>query len=69
MALQNANAEAIAAFTQAIASDSRLAEAYYNRAILYKREGQIEKAKTDLSKAGQLGLYKAYALLKTITKN
>ena len=69
LALQNANAEAIAAFTQAIASDSRLAEAYYNRAILYKREGQIEKAKTDLSKAGQLGLYKAYALLKTITKN
>lgn len=64
LALQNANNEAIEAFTQAIEFDSRLAEAYYNRAILYKRVGQVEKAKSDLSKAGQLGLYKAYALLK-----
>ena len=64
LVLQNATLQAIEAFTQAIRIDTRLAEAYYNRAILYKRLGQHDKANADLSKAGQLGLYKAYALLK-----
>lgn len=63
-ALQKATHQAIDAFTQAIRIDGRLAEAYYNRAILYKQSGQHDKANADLSKAGQLGLYKAYALLK-----
>ena len=55
---------AIDAFTSAISIDPHLPEAYYNRGILYKQQGLKEKANSDFSKAGQLGLYKAYAMLK-----
>lgn len=55
---------AIKVFSEALQLDARLPEAYYNRAIAYKRSGQKEKANSDLSKAGQLGLYKAYSQLK-----
>ena len=51
-------------FTQALQVDARLPEAYYNRALLYLRMGEKEKGFADLSRAGQLGLYKAYALIK-----
>ena len=58
---------AIRNFTQAIALDSHLAEAYYNRAILYLLLGDTERAVPDLSYAGQNGLYQAYSLLKQAT--
>lgn len=60
----HADDEALAAYTQAISLDSRLPEAYYNRALLYLQKGDKDKAFADLSRAGQLGLYKAYALIK-----
>ena len=63
-AQQHANALALEAFTKAIAIDVRLPEAYYNRGLIYKQQGQKDKANADFSKAGQLGLYKAYAMLK-----
>lgn len=55
---------AIEQFTQAIALDDRLPEAYYNRGLLYHQAGDNIKAASDLSKAGQYGIYQAYAQLK-----
>lgn len=56
--------EAIKCFSHAIELDEKLAEAYYNRGLLYQKLGQKEKAYSDFSRAGQLGLYKAYAQIK-----
>lgn len=66
LASKHAVQAAIDAFTQAIKLDERLPEAYYNRALLYSKLDQKDKAYADLSRAGQLGLYKAYALIKQI---
>lgn len=63
-AQQNDVANAIEQFSLAIALDNRLPEAYYNRAMLYRQQGKQSEATADFSKAGQLGLYKAYAQLK-----
>ncbi|MEE1414598.1 MAG: tetratricopeptide repeat protein [Prevotellamassilia sp.] len=64
LAQQEAHESALQFFTQALQVDARLPEAYYNRALLYLRMGEKEKGFADLSRAGQLGLYKAYALIK-----
>lgn len=66
LAQQKLTTEALEAFTRAIRLDSRLAEAYYNRAMLYLHQDQRDKAVSDFSRAGQLGLYKAYAQLKAM---
>lgn len=68
-AQQNSVEAAIEQFSLAIALDSRLPEAYYNRALLYRRQGEKEKATADFSRAGQLGLYKAYAQIKQDSKS
>lgn len=68
-ARQNATEAAIEQFGLAIALDSRLPEAYYNRALLYRQKGEREKATDDFSRAGQLGLYKAYAQIKQDNKS
>lgn len=57
-------AAAIADYTAAIAADASLAEAYYNRGIVLLRQGKTAEATIDLSKAGELGLYKAYGIIK-----
>ncbi len=67
-ALSGATDEAIAAFTKAISQDPRMGEAHYNRALLLLRKGKTEEAQKDLSLAGELGVYKAYAQLKNIKK-
>ncbi len=51
-------------FGKAIAIDANLAEAYYNRGLVYLRKKETEKAVADLSKAGERGLYKAYGIIK-----
>ena len=56
--------EALRAYDDAIGIDDRLAEAYFNRALLKLKRG--EDAKGDLSKAGELGVGKAYAVRKKI---
>ncbi len=64
---QAGNAKAaIETFGQVLKLDARFAEAYYNRAILLSAEGDTKKAAADFSKAGQLGLYKAYAQMKKL---
>jgi tetratricopeptide (TPR) repeat protein len=56
--------EAIAAFSEAIEYDARLSEAYYNRALCLIQTGQTAEAISDLSKAGELGIYQAYSIIK-----
>ena len=64
---QAGNAKAaIETFGEVLELDERFAEAYYNRAILLSAAGEAKKAATDFSKAGQLGLYKAYAQMKKL---
>ena len=65
-ALTGADAQAAAAFTEAIAKDPRMGEAYYNRGMLAARAGRAEEARKDFSRAGECGVYKAYAQLKSL---
>ncbi len=62
--LQKEYAQAIDCYTQAIKFDANLAEAYYNRGLarIYSNQKQVGMA--DLSKAGELGLFKAYSVMK-----
>lgn len=55
---------AISDYTQAIECEPDLAEAYYNRGLNYIFLGEREKGLMDLSKAGELGIYKAYNVMK-----
>ena len=64
LAYQNATEAAIKAFSRALEIDPQLPEAYYNRALLHGQLGETQQSKADFSKAGQLGLYKAYAQMK-----
>jgi len=55
---------AIADYSEVIAMSPTFAEAYYNRGLTYLFLGQNEQGARDLSKAGELGLYGAYNLIK-----
>lgn len=57
-------AKAIADYTVAISIDANLAEAYYNRGLALIDSGEKQAGLMDLSKAGELGLYDAYSLMK-----
>lgn len=56
--------QAIEDYSHAIRLEEHLAEAYYNRGILYYNQGDKASAVRDLSKAGELGLYDAYSIMK-----
>lgn len=51
-------------YTEAIKLEPDFAEAYYNRGLTNIYLGNIEQGNKDLSKAGELGLYQAYNVLK-----
>ena len=55
---------AIVSYDEAIALEPNLAEAYYNRGLTYIYLGNNARGVADLSKAGELGLYSAYNLIK-----
>ena len=55
---------AIESYNEAIALEPNLAEAYYNRGLTYIYLGENARGVADLSKAGELGLYSAYNLIK-----
>ena len=55
--------EAINHYTKAIRIDENFAEAYFNRGLTYIYIGENEKGLSDLSKAGELGIYQAYNLI------
>jgi tetratricopeptide (TPR) repeat protein len=59
---------AITNFSNAIAIDKDFAEAYFNRGLTYIFLGETQKGIADLSKAGELGIYQAYNLLKKMAK-
>ena len=55
---------AIVSYNEAIALEPNLAEAYYNRGLTYIFLGENARGVADLSKAGELGLYSSYNLIK-----
>lgn len=57
-------AKAIDYYTRAIGKDSNLAEAYFNRGLCRIFQNDAKAATTDLSKAGELGIYEAYSIIK-----
>ncbi len=61
-------AHAIDDYTAAIRLDPNLAEAYYNRGLVRLQSGDAKAGKADLSKAGELGLYTAYSVIKHYSK-
>ncbi|MEI3154894.1 MAG: hypothetical protein V8S95_07200 [Odoribacter sp.] len=48
--------------------DKDIAEAYFNRGLLYIYTGQKALANADLSKAGELGVISAYNIIKRYCK-
>ncbi|HRS67337.1 MAG TPA: tetratricopeptide repeat protein [Paludibacteraceae bacterium] len=57
---------AIQNYSKAIAIDNEFAEAYFNRGLTYIFVGETQKGMSDLSKAGELGMYQAYNYLKRL---
>lgn len=56
--------KAISIYNDVIDKDSSLAEAYFNRGLLYIYKGNKKLANADLSKAGELGITEAYNIIK-----
>jgi len=59
---------AILSYTRSIEIDPYLAEAYFNRGLTYLYTGDDAKGLSDLSKSGELGIYKAYNLIQRFKK-
>ncbi len=55
-------------YNKALALDNQLAEVYYNCGLVQLKLGNRTKAIVNLSKAGELGIYKAYSLIKKNSK-
>lgn len=56
--------DAIANFTQVLELNNHFAEAYFNRGLLHLLLDETDLAIPDLSKAGELGIYQAYNIIK-----
>ena len=63
-ALRNDYQRAIDDYTSAILLDQNFAEAYYNRGLARIHAKLTADGIADLSKAGELGLYQAYSVIK-----
>ena len=61
--------KAIDDYTIALKFDPRLAEAYYNRGLAQIFSNKKVEGIADLSKAGELGLYDAYSVIKRYSVN
>jgi len=59
---------AITNYSKSIQLDPDFAEAYFNRGLTYLFIGDDAKGLSDLSKAGELGIYKAYNLIQRFKK-
>lgn len=60
--------KAIDTYTEVIRLDKDIAEAYFNRGLLYIYTGKKALANTDLGKAGELGITGAYNIIKRYCK-
>jgi len=61
-------ANAIDDYNKAIELDGNLAEAYYNRGLARYYNGNKAEGIRDLSRAGELGIYNAYSVIKQLNK-
>lgn len=52
------------AFTKALKIDPDFSEALFNRGVTYIKQEKLQQAISDLSRAGELGLYDSYSLIK-----
>jgi len=59
---------AISNYSKSIEIDPDFAEAYFNRGLTYLFINEDAKGLADLSKAGELGIYKAYNLIQRFKK-
>ena len=59
---------AITNYSKSIDIDPEFSEAYFNRGLAYLYLGDDAKGLADLSKAGELGIYRAYNLLQRFKK-
>ena len=59
---------AIVDYDRVLELDPNLAEAYYNRGLMYIYMGNNRQGVEDLSKAGEMGLYSAYNIIKRFTE-
>ena len=59
---------AVADFSTAIGINDRFAEAYYNRGLSLIFLGRVGEGLEDLGKAGELGLYSAYNIMKRFSQ-
>ena len=66
MAISGQLPEAYDNYTQAIERDPNLGEAYYNRGLVQILMKDTRKGCLDLSKAGELGITKAYDILRHV---
>ncbi len=55
---------AVVDYSEAVRLDDKFAEAYYNRGLAHLYLGNTEQAVADLSRAGELGIYSAYNVIK-----
>ncbi|MBR2233784.1 MAG: tetratricopeptide repeat protein [Prevotella sp.] len=69
LAWQQAFSEATDYFSRAIEAEPQLAEAYYNRGLCRLHQELTTEGTADLSKAGELGMYQAYSIIKKYRKN
>ncbi len=67
LAKQGNTEEAVRLYTQLLQHNPTMAQAYFNRAILQLPTNKAA-AEADLSKAGELGIYNAYSILKQTDK-
>lgn len=65
LARQGEFKDAIALLSKSIELDPGLPQGYFNRGLAYMQSGDIVKAKSDFSIAGEKGLYSAYSILKS----
>lgn len=61
--------EAVRSYDRAIELDESFAEAYYNRGLTLILMERVEQGVADLSKAGELGIYSAYNVIKRFSPN
>ena len=64
LALQGKSADAVEQLTHAIEKKPNFAMAYFNRGLLHIFAENRTAAVGDLSKAGELGIYQAYSIIK-----
>ncbi len=56
--------KAIVAYGEALRLDNRFPDAWYNRGVAHLLAGHLQGGLADLSRAGELGMYSAYNLIK-----